>query len=192
MTTSPRPAFDPLRYLAGFEAADRYRGQRSLRLHLGPREVRLPGWIRVSQDPKVGDLDLDLRLALPFDDGSVDRIYAWELPDTLGEGLLAFVLEAARVLAPGGRLRLVGRDRAVAEAEVRRLALQGVLSLDRLKALPPWSAADLVALLIKVGFSSVVQLPVDVSGEETFRGLESRHGLSGDDASRWFVIEAGR
>jgi SAM-dependent methyltransferase len=179
------------RFLAGFAAAERYRGQQNLRLHLGPGPVRLPGWIRVSADPGVGDLDLDLRLALPFDDGAVELIYAPQLPDTLGEELVAFIVEAARVLRRGGRLRLVGRDRTRVEAEVRRLALQGVLDLDRLKALPAWSATDVIALFVEAGFDSAAEVPLDVSGEALLAGLETQIGLTGDGPG-WFAVEAAR
>ncbi len=184
--------FDPQRFLAGFAAAERLRGRRPLRLHLGPGSVRLPGWVRVSADPSVGDLDLDLRLALPFDDGSVEAIYGWELADLLGERLVAFALEAWRVLEPGARLRLVGRDRARAEAEVRRLALQGVVDLGRLRTLPTWAGADVVALLEKVGFALVAPMGLDDSEDPRLAGLETHHGLGAADGASWFAVEAVR
>ncbi|HWP63652.1 MAG TPA: hypothetical protein VNO86_09300 [Candidatus Binatia bacterium] len=192
MSTAVPPDFDPRRFLAGFAAAAHYRGRRNLRLHLGPGSVILPGWIRVSAEPGVGDLDLDLRLALPFDDGSVERIYAWRVGEAIGEGLLAFVLEAHRILAPGGRLRLVDRDRASLEAEVRRLTLQGVLPLDRIRALPPWAASDVVALLEGVGFTAVERPAIDESEAPDLAGLESRHGLPEAERGTWFVVEAIR
>lgn len=190
---TPMPAdFDPGRFLAGFAAAERFRGRRPLRLHLGPGPVRLPGWVRVSSDPAVGDLDLDLRLALPFDDASVAAIYGWAVPDDLGERLVALAVEARRVLEPGGRIRLVGRDRRSLEAEVRHLALQGVVDLDRIKALPYWAAADVVALLEAAGFASVEQGAIDASADPEFVGLESQHGLGAAEGGSWFVVEAVR
>lgn len=192
MSTAVPPDFDPRRFLASFAAAERYRGRRNLRLLLGPASVALPGWIRVGSDPAVADLDLDLRLALPFDDGSVERIYAWRVGEAIGEGLLAFALEAHRILAPGGRLRLVDRDRAVLEADVRRLALQGVLPLDRIRALPPWTASGVVALLEEVGFATVEPPTIDESEAPDLAGLESRHGLPEAERGTWFVVEAIR
>lgn len=192
MNTTVSPGFDPRRFLAGFAAAGRYRGRRDLRLHLGPGRVRLPEWIRVSPDPTVGDLDLDLRLALPFDDACVERIYGWQVPDVLGPDLVPFALEAVRVLGPGGRIRLVGRDRAPVEAEVEHLALQGVMVLDRIRTMPVWSGAAAVALLGELGFAAVVVQPMDVSEAGDLTGLESLHGLTADEAARWFVVEAVR
>lgn len=192
MSTNVSVGFDPHRFLAGFAAAGRYRGRRDLRLHLGPGPVRIPGWIRVSSDPNIGEFDLDLRLALPFDDASVERIYAWRIPDSLGSDLVPFALEAARVLAPGGRIRLAGRDRAPVEAEVERLALQGVMVLDRIRAMPVWSAGVVVALLGELGFAAAAEQPVDVSEAADLVGLESLHGLTADEAARWFIVEAVR
>lgn len=192
MSTTFRGDFDPGRYLAGFAAAERFRGQRNLRLHLGPGPIRIPDWIRISPDPTAADLDLDLRLALPFEDGSVDRIYAWQVPDLLGTALVAFAIEAARILSPGGRLRLVGRDRAPLAAEVERLALQGVVDLDRIRTLPVWAGRAVVALLTETGFSSVSPQPIDGSEAADLAGLESLHGLALDDADRWFVVEGVR
>jgi hypothetical protein len=192
-------SMDPLGILAGHAAAARYRDRRPLRLHLNPGAVAVDGWLRVGVLPDAGDgsgpdldLALDLRGGLPFDDGSVELIYAWLVADRLGELALPFLVDAARVLQPGGRLRLVGRDRAPAEAEIQRLVAQGIMPLDRLRHLPAWSAADLLALLFGVGFGRVTQVAPDASDDPRLTGLESRHGLPLDEGPTWFVLEATR
>lgn len=90
-------------------------------LHLGCGFRMLPGWVNV--DFILGaDVILDLRQPLPLRDASVDYIYAEDFIEHLGflngKSLLT---ECARVLKPGGVLRLATPDLAsLARAYVER------------------------------------------------------------------------
>ena len=81
-----------------------------VRLHLGCGPRLLPGWINV--DYVLGaDVLLDLRRPLPLPDASADYVYSEDflehLPFQAGKRLLA---ECARVLKPGGTIRLATPD----------------------------------------------------------------------------------
>lgn len=83
---------------------------KNLRLHLGCGGHRLAGWINIDAGP--ADLALDLRWGLPFADASCSHVFmahAFEhlyYPDE-AQDVLA---EIRRVLARGGRLRMVVPD----------------------------------------------------------------------------------
>lgn len=97
-----------------------------VRLHLGCGPRLLSGWINI--DFVLGaDVLLDLRQPLPLDDATVDFIYSEDfiehLPFKTGSALLG---ECARVLKPGGTLRiatpdLTGLARAYLERSERSL-----------------------------------------------------------------------
>lgn len=98
-----------------------------VRLHLGCGPRLLPGWINI--DFILGaDVLLDLRQPLPLPDASVDFIYSEDFLEHIGfqpgRRLLA---ECARVLKPGGTMRLATPDltglaRAYLERSERSLA----------------------------------------------------------------------
>ena len=81
-----------------------------VRLHLGCGFRMLPGWVNI--DFILGaDVLLDLRRPIPLPDGTVDLIYSEDFLEHLdfqsGRRLLA---ECARLLKPGGTLRLATPD----------------------------------------------------------------------------------
>jgi SAM-dependent methyltransferase len=77
-----------------------------LKLNLGGGDVNFPDFINVDLREDVADVVADVRL-LPYEDGSVDAIKAFDLlehfPETETESLLA---EWRRVLRHGGKLEL--------------------------------------------------------------------------------------
>ena len=80
-----------------------------LRINIGAGPNQVPGWTNIDLHP--AELALDLRWGLPLADGTVDLAYSAHclehqyLADALGT-----LREIHRVLAPGGRLRLVVPD----------------------------------------------------------------------------------
>jgi predicted SAM-dependent methyltransferase len=79
-------------------------------LHLGCGARHLAGWINVDRvwDAPMPDVVLDLRRPIPLPDGSVDLIFSEDFLEHIehadGRALLE---ECARVLKPGGVLRLL-------------------------------------------------------------------------------------
>jgi predicted SAM-dependent methyltransferase len=96
------------RYLAAAPA-----GARGLTIGAGHHPP--PGWLATDLDPRVapGVVFLDATAPFPFADGVFDRIHSEHMiehvPLAGGRALLA---ECARVLRPGGRLRLATPDLA--------------------------------------------------------------------------------
>jgi predicted SAM-dependent methyltransferase len=76
------------------------------RLHLGSGRERLPGWINVDMQAIPGvDVIADVTRGLPYQD--VEAIYAEHFLEHLPvDAAVGFLLEAHRVLAEGGWLRL--------------------------------------------------------------------------------------
>ncbi len=92
-----------------------------IKLHLGCGRIRLPGYINVDiQDGPAVDRVADLR-ALPWDDASVDMVYSCAAIEHLGRHEWVGVLkEWARVLKPGGLLRLSTADFEAAVEQYRQ------------------------------------------------------------------------
>jgi predicted SAM-dependent methyltransferase len=88
---------------AGVAKAKALRGSGPHRVQLGSGTRPKPGWVNVDLTPEA-DLTLDLRRALPFEDGSVEIFYSehvlehLEYPDAAGH----LLRECLRALAPGG------------------------------------------------------------------------------------------
>lgn len=81
------------------------------KIHLGCGTIRLPGYVNVDIMPgKAADTLADLH-HLPFGDGSVDLVYSCAAIEHFGRREWVDVLrEWARVLKPGGLLRLSTAD----------------------------------------------------------------------------------
>jgi predicted SAM-dependent methyltransferase len=81
------------------------------RLHLGCGYIRLPGYVNIDiMAAKAADVIADLR-KLPYDHGSVDLVYSCAAIEHFGRREWIDVLrEWARVLKPGGMLRLSTAD----------------------------------------------------------------------------------
>lgn len=87
---------------AGAERADMRR-----RIHLGCGKNRIRGWLNIDGDASGRpDLVADLRIGIPLEDNSVDRIYSEHFFEhcTLEQGMVLFA-ECLRVLTPGGVMR---------------------------------------------------------------------------------------
>jgi predicted SAM-dependent methyltransferase len=94
------------RHRASLKRADRYAGV-DLKLNAGCGPKAKSGWVNIDLS-EAADLQLDLREALPFADGSAAIVYSehffehLEYPDEA----LSFLRESLRVLRPGGMFRL--------------------------------------------------------------------------------------
>ena len=82
---------------------------RPLHLHLGCGPKYLPGFVNIDANPlQKLDLWLDVRCGLPFASSSVESVYSTHMfehfyPDELED----ILRECARVLKPGGGMRLI-------------------------------------------------------------------------------------
>jgi predicted SAM-dependent methyltransferase len=83
---------------------------RDLQLHIGCGPCHLPGWINLDIHP--APLATNVLWGLPFVDGSVSRVFLSHLLEHLfyPNDVLPFLAELQRVLAPGGRIRVVVPD----------------------------------------------------------------------------------
>ncbi|CAN5616763.1 hypothetical protein BH10ACT1_BH10ACT1_35670 [soil metagenome] len=102
-----------------------------VRLMIGSGPSERPGWLATDLIPSRPDVMLlDASEPFPFDDASVDRIHSEHMIEhvdhTIGAHMLA---ECARVLKPGGRIRLATPD------------------FDRVVALATGAGEDVVALM---------------------------------------------
>lgn len=84
---------------------------RPLRLHIGCGAFLLPEWVNFDQAPRAGALFLDAREPLPIPNASASHIFHEHFLEHLDlrEGA-AFLRECARVLAPGGLMRVSTPD----------------------------------------------------------------------------------
>lgn len=82
-----------------------------LRLNLGCCDLKRPGWVNIDNDPRVGPDVVADALDLPYEEGSVDEIYAAHLVEHLTpeEAVTAFKHWYA-LLKPGGKLCIVTPD----------------------------------------------------------------------------------
>lgn len=81
-----------------------------LKLHVGSGTGRLQGWVNIDLYP--ADLSINVNRPLPFADSSARLVFASHILEHLyyPGAALRFLAECRRVLAPGGRLRLVVPD----------------------------------------------------------------------------------
>jgi predicted SAM-dependent methyltransferase len=90
--------------------------EQGLSLHLGAGSKAIDGWINIDSWP--AQLALDLRWGLPFDDASAERVYLSHTLEHLfyPHEVRALLNDIARVLAPGGTVRIVVPDIEIAIA----------------------------------------------------------------------------
>jgi predicted SAM-dependent methyltransferase len=150
------------------------RERKDLKLHVACGDRILPGWLNVDASPSA-DVRLDLRKSLPFSDGSAALVFTEHFLDHLQfpQRVERVLGEFHRVLAPGGRLRLVVHDaerlaRAYLDrdAEFFRLAMggqppfiEGVNQIFRFSGFHQfiYDFEMMDALLRRVGFRDVIR-----------------------------------
>ncbi len=171
-----------------------------LLLHIGCGDQRLDGWVNVDRQelPSV-DVVVDVTAGLPFDDAAA--LFAEHFLEHLPlDEAIAFLLEAHRVLAAGGRLRLSTPNLDWVLATQYResgagAAASGALRLNR--AFYGWSHRFLwnrpllAEALAAAGFTELRWCRHGESEWETFRGLE-RHEPYDDtpDLPHVLIVEA--
>lgn len=86
-------------------------GEGPFRLHLGCGPHRLAGWLNSDISLQEGTVYIDITEPLPFPAKSIDYIFAEHLVEHFDlETTDRFLSEFARVLKPGGKIRLVTPD----------------------------------------------------------------------------------
>jgi predicted SAM-dependent methyltransferase len=82
-----------------------------MKLHLGCGPVCLNGWVNIDLDSPLADMNLDLRLSLPFEDESVSFVFAEHFIEHVSrDDASRLMSDLFRVLRPGGVVRLVTPD----------------------------------------------------------------------------------
>lgn len=111
------------------------------RLHLGCGRTILPGWLNVDLVGRQAvDLALDLRKPFPFPDRSIDAVFHEHLIEHLTyQDAVALLSECARVLRPGGVLR-------VSVPDFRRYLYSYVHGTDFIETVRPGRFSPLIAL----------------------------------------------
>ena len=126
------------------------------RLNVGSGEFPLPYWINLDADP---NLPADIHATvppLPFDDESLDEIWACHFLEHLSyEGGQAFLAECYRALRPGGGLGIVVPDMG----EVLRRWLAGARDAVEWPRGTWWNVADLDAVNALFVYSTVQDTP---------------------------------
>lgn len=87
-------------------------GRKVLHLGCGQNYLSLPGFVNIDGNICCRkDIWLDVTMGLPYPDQTIDAIYAHHFLEHLEErGIRRVLLEAYRVLKPGGGIRLVTPD----------------------------------------------------------------------------------
>ena len=181
------------RYLAGTD---------SVRLMIGSGPSKLDGWLSTDLIPSRPDvMFLDASEPFPFDDASVDRIHAEHMIEHLDHSVGRHMLaECARIVKPGGRIRLATPDfdRVVALAgpldddvaeQMRQSNLRSGIDPQH-AAEPIWAVnrlfseyghrflyteATLTSVLGAVGFSDVARYEVGETSDPEFQDVD-QHG----------------
>jgi predicted SAM-dependent methyltransferase len=88
-----------------------FRGKRHLKINVGCGMNAAPGWVNIDLEGAAGVFIWDCRRSMPFDDGSVESIFAEHVFEHLdADGATKFLRECKRCLQEGGLLRLVVPD----------------------------------------------------------------------------------
>jgi predicted SAM-dependent methyltransferase len=209
LSQMPRAALRPL-VLAWRTAAAAKRApglvqaMQPARLHLGSGPDRREGWINVDLYFPA-ELCLDLTRPLPLPDACVDAIYSQHFIEHIGKDQVAgLVRECARVLRPGGWLRLSTPDLAYQVAQWQALSSQpgatGSAAADVLNDamrqhdhLYLYDYAALSDLFARARLSDIQRARPQESQSPLLRGLETRLiGTPEDEARQDLIIEACR
>lgn len=184
------------------------------KLQLGAGVHAPPGWLNTDIFPNRDQVYLDASQRYPFPDGSFQYVFAEHMIQTLPwEGGLAMLRECYRVLAPGGKLRIVTPNLAKfvrlltenPDAETRQFiaaklrvtgwpetAVTGAYIFNR--QAHDWGhqflydPATLRKSLELAGFKQITEYPVDEKTDPVFREAEMRTRYEGSDlwlVNRW-------
>lgn len=164
---APSAAPSPDALLRAYLAAGTFAARSPLRLLVGADRSAVTaavgrpasdGWVTI--DTAGGpDVEHDARFGLPFADDAIECVELQRVIEPVGPLVPVLLGEAARVLRPGGAIRIVTEDQAVAVAARRALELQGVFVVGRAARLPDFSAERLEALLAGSGFAGISREP---------------------------------
>lgn len=172
-------------------------------LHLGSGPDRRPGWINVDLYFPA-ELCLDLTRPLPLPDGCVDAIYSQHFVEHLTQPqTFALLQECARVLKPGGWLRVATPDLAQCVQRWQQhsqAGTPGTLAADELNEalrshdhLYIYDYAALSDLLLRAGLVDLRRAQPQESECEYLRGLDNRQAVTTSPApSPDLIIEARR
>lgn len=173
------------------------RPQAPLRLHVGAGNKRLEGWVNLDLQPLPGvDMVADVTRGLDF--SRAEALFAEHFLEHLAiDDALAFLLEAHRVLTPGGWLRLSTPNLdwvwsthyrlAAAQEEKRLMAIALNRAFHGWQHRFLWNRELLAAALTGCGFVEVRWCRYGESPLERFRGIE-RHETYEDSAELPHVL----
>jgi SAM-dependent methyltransferase len=89
----------------------KFRGARNVKLNIGCGANVAGGWINIDLEGPPGVFRWDCRRGMPFDDGSVDAIFAEHVFEHFGAATGSkFLMECHRCLRIGGGVRIVVPD----------------------------------------------------------------------------------
>jgi len=84
------------------------RANHDVKVQVGAGTGNLPGWLNTDIEPTENQAYLDATKPLPFIDGSVHYIFGEHVIEHVSyEDAVLFLKESHRVLAPGGKIRMV-------------------------------------------------------------------------------------
>lgn len=160
------------------------------RVHLGCGGNILPGWANLDVDGPEGVTRFDLGRPLPFASGSVDLIYTEHFIEHVRKEAAASLLqECARILKPGGILRISTPDLAKVVREYQLGRVTEWLDMQYAPETPCdmvnesmrlwghqyiWDEAELRRALAAAGFDSVRRMPWGKSDHGELVAVESR------------------
>ncbi len=120
-------------------------------VNFGCGQLIRPEWVNLDIDPRdPAVMHADFRHPLPFESGTVDAVYHSHVLEHLDrDDAKAFLKENARVLKPGGVLRVVVPDLEVVVSHYLE-ALQGIERGDpEAAALAEWARLDLLDQMVR-------------------------------------------
>lgn len=203
------------RWIKDPKAIREYLDAQSVRkLQLGAGSHAPPGWLNTDISPRRGQIYLDATQRYPFPDGSFHYVFSEHMIQALPwEGGVAMLKECYRILAPGGRLRIVTPNLAKfvrlltenLDAETRQFiaaklrvtgwpetAVSGAYIFNR--QAHDWGhqflydPATLRKSLELAGFKQITEYRVDEKTDPVFREAEMRTRDEGSDlwlVNRW-------
>jgi predicted SAM-dependent methyltransferase len=183
----PMPMSEPSLPTAGLQVD----AAAPVRLHIGAGRVRLEGWVNIDLQPLPGvDVVADVTKGLELEDERAEAIYAEHFLEHLPlDAALDFLLEAYRVLRPGGWMRLstpnldwvwMTHYQLDLDPEAKRhAALRINRAFHGWQHRFVWNREMLEEALVACGFAPVRWCRYGESAEPIFHGIE-HHETYGD------------